>query len=215
VQIGSPILPNVEGTEQIWMTRWRVNAVNNGAIPTRGWLVDTQVNWQYDSPDTFAGGQNLGSTDPFGQAWSRILYAKPLTDKWTAVFRVLGGGTFAGPAAPFSDFRLGGPFRLGALETGELRGDYVAYASIAGLRKIHEAPASFIGNIYAMAMYETGDAFRSRMNLFHTGTAGVMAETNLGVLGAGYSYGEQGRHGFFFSLGRVFDVGGRGSNVLR
>jgi NTE family protein len=215
VQIGFPILPNARGPEQIFTTRWRFNALNSGTVPTRGIFIDSQLNWQFQSPNLYVGTTDMGRGDRFGQAWTRLIYAHPFADKWTGLFRAIGGGTFGGEVQPFSQFRLGGPLRIGAIEIGELRGANVAFASAAVLRKFYDSPTSMLSRVYGVVAYEGGDAFNSRLNWFHSGTAGVMAETSLGILTGGFSYGEGGRSGFFFAVGRIFDVGVRNSSQLR
>jgi NTE family protein len=214
VQIGSPVLPNVRGAEYLWRTRWRFDALNSGSIPTDGIWVDAQLNWQFRSPTTTIEGMDVVNPDKFGQAWSEVIYAKEFGD-WSGFGRVLGGGTFGGEVEPFSEFRLGGPLRLGALEVGELRGAHLAFLSSGVLRKFYESPASIIGKVYGTLIYEAGDAFDRSPEPFHSGTVGLMAETGLGILFTGYSYGEQGRAGFFFSFGRIFDSGIRSGNSLR
>ncbi|MEP7367250.1 MAG: patatin-like phospholipase family protein [Acidobacteriota bacterium] len=212
VQIGSPVLPRARGGEQIWMTRWKYNALNSGTIPTEGFSISTQLNWQFASPGLqYSDGVQDGGS--FGQTWAQMVYARKFSQKWSGIARVLGGGTFAGEVQPFSEFRLGGPLRLGALEVGERRGGNVAYGSAGVLRRLSQAPV--VGKLYGVVQYETGDAFNSKLSLYHGGTAGVMAETALGVMFAGFSYGERGRGGFFFSLGRIFDSGIQHANPLR
>jgi outer membrane protein assembly factor BamA len=215
VQIGFPILPDTRGPEQILSIRWRYNALNSGTVPTSGFLIDSQANWQFGSPNTFVGGVDQGRGDRFGQAWTRAIYARPFGNKWSGLFRALGGGTFGGTVQPFSEFRLGGPLRIGALETGELHGANIAFASAGVLRKVYDSPTAIVSKVYGMVLYEGGDTFDSHANIFHSGTAGLMSETGFGVLTAGFSYGERGRSGFFFAVGRIFDVGVRNSAQLR
>lgn len=214
VQIGFPILPNVKGTEQLWSTRWQVNALNSGTVPTNGFLVNSELNWIFKSPTVYFLRQSM-VPDSYGQAWSQFIIARPFSAKWSGLFRILGGGTFAGEAQPFSEFRLGGPMRLSALEFGELRGAYSAYGSASLLRRIYASPTGIFTKVYLVGAYETGDAFSSRLSLFHDGAAGIMAETKLGVLSVGFSYGESGRKGFYFSLGRILDAGVRNSFQVR
>ncbi len=215
VQIGSPVLPNARGPEQLFTARWRFNALNSGTVPTSGIFVDTQFNWQFQSPNIYFQGQDLGRGDRFGQAWTRIVYAHPLGDKWSGILRATAGGTFAGKVQPFSQFRLGGPLNISALQFGEFRGANIGYASAGVLRKFHDSPASVLSKLYGVVLYEGGDAFDSKMNWFHSGTVGVVGETSLGIVSAGVSYGERGRAGFFFAVGRIFDVGIRNSDKLR
>lgn len=215
VQIGLPLLPSVRGGEKMWVSRYRFNGLNSGTVPTNGFLADTELDWIFQSPAVSFLGQQAARPDAYGQGWSQIVYARPLAPKWSMLVRTLGGGTFHGEAQPFSEFRLGGPLRLGSLEVGELRGSYVGYGSVSALRRLFSAQTSSFGKVYALLGYETGDAFDSKLNLRHNGTAGVMAETALGVLTVGFSYGESGRHGVFFSIGRIFDTGGRNSFQLR
>jgi NTE family protein len=215
VQIGLPLLPRVQGGERMWVSRYRFNGLNSGTVPTSGLLADTELDWIFRSPTVYFLGQTAETPRAYGQGWSQIVYAKPLAPKWSMLVRTIGGGTFRGEAQPFSEFRLGGPLRLGSLEVGELRGSYVGYGSASVLRRLYSTQTSSFGKVYALLGYETGDAFDSKLNLHHNGTAGIMAETTLGVLTVGFSYGESGRHGVFFSIGRIFDTGGRNSFQLR
>lgn len=215
VQIGLPLLPRVVGAERLWSTRYRFNGLNSGTVPTNGLLVDSELDWIFRSPTVYFLGQGGARPQPYGQAWSQFAFARPFTPKWSMLVRALGGGTFHAEAQPFSEFRLGGPMRLGALEVGELRGAYVAYGSASILRRIYQAQTASFGKIYAIGGYETGDAFDSRLKLYHSGTAGLMAETALGVVTVGFSYGESGRRGVFFSIGRIFDTSGRNSFQVR
>lgn len=215
VQIGLPLLPSVRGGERLWVSRYRFNGLNSGTVPTNGFLADMELDWIFRSPTVYFLGQGDANPKPYGQAWSQFVYAKPLVPKWSLLVRTIGGGTLRGEAQPFSEFRLGGPLRLGSLEVGELRGSYIGYGSVSALRRLYSAQTSSFGKVYALLGYETGDAFDSKLNLHHNGTAGVMAETALGVLTVGFSYGESGRHGVFFSIGRIFDTGGRNSFQLR
>ena len=212
VQVGVPVLPRARGGEYIWMSRWRYNALNSATIPTSGFSIESQFNWQFRSPK-LQYPERVEQDGSFGQSWAQIVYARKFGKQWSGMARLLGGGTFAGQVQPFSAFRLGGPLRLGALEVGELRGAHVAYGSFGVLRKLSEAPV--LGKLFGVVQYESGDAFNSRLSLYHGGTAGVMAETGLGVMFAGFSYGERGRGGFFFSLGRLFDSGIQHANPLR
>lgn len=217
VLVGFPILPTARGTEGLWTNRYRLNALNSGAVPTKGWLIDAEFDWNFKTPDVYFLGEQVENPGSYGQAWAQFIHARPFSDKWSSLVRVLAGGSFAGQAQPFSEFRLGGPLRLGALETGELRGANLAFLSASVLRLLRNPPASSIGfgKIYALAGYEGGDAFDSRPSIFHSGTAAILAETVAGVVTVGYSYGEQGRRGFFFSLGRTFELGIRNPLELR
>ena len=216
VEVGFPtVLPNARGTEQILTGRWRLNALNSGAVPTDGFLIESEANWNLKTPRVFFLGQDVTDPGRYGQAWSQIIYARSLLTKWSGLLRASGGGTFAGEAQPFSEFRLGGPMRLSSLEVGELRGANFAYGSASILRRVYSSPTSAISKVYGMLSYETGDAFNSRPSFTHNGTAGIMAETGVGVLSAGFSYGEHGRYGLFFSLGRVFDGSVRNFVPLR
>jgi len=203
--IGDPALPSVKGVEKIWATRWRVNALNDAAIPTQGFFTDTQINWQFGSPRiVLENGEALPRPESFGQAWNRTTFAQELGNGWSGLLRTQSGATFAGAVQPLAQFRLGGPLRLSALETGERRGGYAAYGSASALKLLRESPTAFMSKLYGTVIYEFGDAFDSRPEFSHNGAIGILAQTKLGVLFAGSSYGEQGRHRFLFSVGRIF-----------
>lgn len=215
VEIGLPLLPRVRGREALWSTGWRLNTLNSNMVPTSGLSVETRLLWQFHSPDTFVLGQVLPLSDPFGQAWANVVWATEFSQKWSGLFRTGGGGTFAGSPTPFAEFRLGGPLRLGSLEVGEKRGANYGFASMGGLRRFYESATSPVRKLYGAVLYETGDAFDSRLRLHHSGTVGIASETGFGVIFVGVGYGEQGRRGFFFSIGRTFDSGVRFGTLLR
>ncbi|HEU0124355.1 MAG TPA: patatin-like phospholipase family protein [Bryobacteraceae bacterium] len=215
VQIGLPILPRAAGTEQLFTGRWRLNTLNSGAIPTRGLFTEVEGNWNFKTPSVYFLGQNATDPGKYGQGFGQLVYARTFQPKWSGMLRLSGGSTFQGTVQPFSEFRLGGPMRLSALEVGESRGANFGYGSVLGLRLLRDSSSLALGRIYGMVGYETGDAFDSRLQLFHAGTGGLMAETAMGVLTVGFSYGERGRHSLFFSIGRTFDSGVRNPLQLR
>jgi NTE family protein len=218
VLIGFNILPRIEGPERLWRSTWRLNALNSGSIPTRGVQIRTDLDWQFRSPTVFLNDlapNPFDEHDAFGQARLQALYARQFRSGWSGLVRAVGGETFSGRVQPLSEFRLGGPLRLGALEVGELRGGRLAFGSVGILKSLHDSPTSIVSKLYGAVLYEAGDAFDSKPRWFHSGTAGVMAETSLGVLFLGLSYGESGRGGFFFALGRIFDSGVRDATQIR
>jgi len=131
--------------------------------------------------------------------------ARPVGDRFSLFGSVEGGTSFDATASPHQQFQVGGPFRLGALRVGELRGSHY-YLGRAGVlwALAPRAQASPLGKFYLTAFYEIGDALEGKSNPYQDINFGPTGETLLGGVFVGGAVGEEGRHGFFFAVGRLF-----------
>ena len=157
----------------------------------------TDAWWIFESPD---------APDDFYQARLQWLGASRLGGRFSVIGTVKGGTTFGGTASPLRQFLLGGPMRLSALGVNEFRGSNF-YLGQAGLlwALSDENKLSFFGKFWLAAFYEIGDAFEKKTSPFHDVTIGLAGETLMGAAFVGAAVGEDGRAGFFFSVGRLFD----------
>jgi hypothetical protein len=120
-------------------------------------------------------------------------------------FRAAAGTSF--DAQPyFSDFSLGGPFRMSAYLNDELRGAHFALAGVGYMRQLPRLPSWVGGHAYAAVWVEAGSAFQSRATAtWHQDVAaGLIIDSIIGPVFVGASGGPGGHQRFYFSLGPLF-----------
>ncbi len=206
-KIGDPSLPTVEGTAGTVSGQWIFDGANSPLIPTRGVALQASASWIFATPDEVGDSAQrpIAFDDDFYQAMLYSMVARPLGGRFSLFGSAEGGTSFNATASPQQQFQMGGPFRLGALRVGELRGSHY-YLGRAGVlwALAPEAQASPLGKFYLTAFYEIGDAFEGKSSPYQDITLGLTGETLLGGVFVGGAVGEEGRHGFFFAVGRLF-----------
>ncbi|MCW5970897.1 MAG: patatin-like phospholipase family protein [Blastocatellales bacterium] len=197
VRIGLPILPTVDGTVSEARVRWTFDAQDSATIPTRGLRLRSEVRYYFDAP---------GAARGFAQAETGLSYFHPASSRGSAFFAGSAGTSFDRDSAPFQQFRLGGPFRLGAYNRDEFRGNHYALASAGYLHRISQLPPLLGGSVNAVGWIDAGDAFtlRAAADLRLAASLGFVLDTRLGPLSFIGSYGEGGRGKLYFSFGRFF-----------
>ncbi len=105
-----------------------------------------------------------------------------------------------------NSFSLGGPFRLGAYDTGEVGGANYLVGSAGYLRRLARLPDFVGGNIFAGGWLEGGSAFpRWESADWHGNvSAGLILETMLGPVFVGGSLGFDGHSRLYVSIGQLF-----------
>jgi hypothetical protein len=65
---------------------------------------------------------------------------------------------------------------------------------------------SIFGRFYGLLAYEAGNAWSQMQDRMprHSATAGLLGETQFGVVFFGVAYGDRGEGKIFFRLGRLF-----------
>ena len=94
-----------------------------------------------------------------------------------------GGGTsFDGHPLPTEQFALGGPFRLGAYNVGEQRGDHYLLATGGYLRQVMRLPDFLGGPVFVGGWLDNGAAFDAwkDANWATQASVGVIVDTLLG-----------------------------------
>ena len=122
------------------------------------------------------------------------------------LFLLAGGGTsFGGHPLPTDQFSLGTPFHLGALDSGEIRGDHYYLLTGGYLHRLGRLPDFMGGPIFAGAWLENGDAFDSGAATLRTNiSAGVILDTLVGPVILAGSAGFDGRWRTYVGVGRIF-----------
>jgi NTE family protein len=197
VKTGDPNLAPVSGNESTARVRWVWEGVDSALLPSRGLRFATEGRMVFDAPNCTYG---------FPQMETAGSYFVPMSRRTSIV---LGGGigtTFNKDAPVSQQFLLGGPLRLGAYKRQEFAGNHYLLARAGLLHKIAQLPPLLGGKVDALAWWEAGNAFHdfSDVNLNHQLTAGIAAETKIGILSFSLAWGEGGRVKGQFTLGRIF-----------
>jgi hypothetical protein len=123
------------------------------------------------------------------------------------VFVAGGAGTsFDGHPLPTEQFALGGPFRLGAFDIGEQRGDHYIVATGGYLRQVARLPDFLGGPVFAGAWMDSGSAFDvwKDMDYAVQASGGIVVDTLLGPGFVATSVGFDGKWRVYFGIGRIF-----------
>jgi len=196
VKVGDSLLDPVEGMAGSVRAEWLFDDTNSPLIPTRGVRFGTEASWVFENPE---------ANEDVYQAGLSVLAAGSLGGRLTILGAVEGGTSFNATAPPLRQFLLGGPLRLGALGSDELRGSNFFFGRVGLLWSLaDENRLAFSGKLWLAAFYEVGDAFEDKTNPFHDLTLGMAGETIMGAVFVGAAIGEDRNAGFFFSVGRVF-----------
>jgi outer membrane protein assembly factor BamA len=176
--------------------RWTYDGQDSNIIPRHGIHSTLDARWNFGVPSAIT---------QFGVLSERLSAAKSFGPRYTLVSE-LGGGTIFGPTAYLPPFSLGGPGNLAALGRGQLRGDRYYYGGLQGLRAFSTDRSSFMNRVYLDLGAEVGKAFfdLDYGKPMYDGVLGVVAESPIGIVFVGASYGSSGNHRFFFRIGRLF-----------
>lgn len=190
-QLGSA----VKGRASTIRLKWAYEGQDAPNVPTRGLRVNLQGHYGLDWP---------GVKEKFGLADALVSYAKPMPRRFVLIGQGRGGYTRDHPNLSNS-FELGGPLRMGSLARSELLGTRYYYGGGYLLRGISNPSLSIFGRFYGLLAYEAGAAWSGTVSPpRHSATAGVMGDTQFGVVLFGVSYGDRGDGKIFFRLGRFF-----------
>jgi NTE family protein len=186
----------VKGRASTIRVRWSYEGQDAPNVPTRGLRVNIQGHYGMDWP---------GVKEKFGLAETLISYAKPLPKRLILIGQGRGGMTRDDPHLSNS-FELGGPLSLGSLARSQLLGTRYYYAGGYLLRGLSNPSLSIFGRFYGLLAYEAGNAWSQMQDRMprHSATAGLLGETQFGVVFFGVAYGDRGEGKIFFRLGRLF-----------
>lgn len=197
VRIGDPLLPSVEGTVGVASLGWIHDRLDSAVVPRSGFRVELRPNWFFQSPGISGG---------FPQAELKFAFFQRVGEPNSVFVLGEGGTTFGETAPPAQQLTLGGPLRLGAFHQDEFRGSRLIFSTQGYIHRIGSLPALFGGKIYAGLWHEIGAVFepQGQRDYLNVLSGGVLAETILGPVIVGGSWGEGGRYLFYFSVGSLF-----------
>ena len=206
VRVGAPVLPEVEGRERLVRLQMIFDDQDSPMVPSRGAFVRARVRHYLDTADLRAA-----SPQPLPTSGDATFTAADLGATWfnsvssrVRVMAALTGGTTFGstPLAPY-EFALGGPFRFGAYNFGELRSNDFLVVTGGVLREFARLPDVLGGGLFAGGWIETGSAFDGEGLRTNVSTAFVV-ETLLGPIFGGFSVGFDGRNRIYVGMGPLF-----------
>jgi NTE family protein len=206
VAVGDPGLPGLTGKETASDLTWRYNGQDSPVVPSRGVATSARLSYIFDGPvidpplPTARSSVNLAQLESVGSSFHTVGANNRFFVSW-------GFGTsFDKSPLVVNQFQLGQPFRLGAYDPGELKGDHYYIGTFGYLHELGRLPDFLGGSIYAGGWLENGDAFddwdkatfRSQAGL------GVIMDTLIGPVMLGGSAGFDGRWSTYIAVGRLF-----------
>ncbi len=207
VEVGDPGLPDLSGAETVFDLRWTHDGQDSPVVPSRGVRSRSSLQYFSSAPGPPAGYPSTRATEGVTQAeWvASSFWSLGRHDK-NRVFLSGGGGTsFDGHPLPTEQFALGGPFRLGAYNVGEQRGDHYLLATGGYLHQVMRLPDFLGGPVFVGGWLDNGAAFDAwnDANWATQASVGVVADTLLGPAFAATSAGFDGRWRFYIGIGRI------------
>jgi NTE family protein len=207
VQVGDPGLPDLSGAETVLGLRWTHDGQDSPVVPSRGLRSRVLVDYFASAPGLPADYPGTRKTEYVTQAeWIASSFWSVGNHDRSRVFLSGGGGTsFDGHPLPTEQFALGGPFRLGAYNVAEQRGDHYLLATGGYLRQVKRLPDFLGGDVFLGGWLDNGAAFNEWQdaNWATQASLGVIADTLLGPAFFATSAGFDGRWRFYIGLGRV------------
>jgi NTE family protein len=206
ITIGDPGFPELRGKETGAEIVWRLDTQDSPVVPSGGVLSQVRLSRTFNGPDVAVQGQTLDFDSSLTQlsAVANRFWSVRARDR-LFVYGSLGT-SFDSVPLPTEQFALGRAFRLGAYDTGELRGAHSYVATGGYLRHVGRLPDFMGGPIYAGAWLENGDAFDkwSHAGWRTNGGVGLVMDTLVGPVMVAGSWGFDGRWRTYIAVGRIF-----------
>ena len=207
-RVGSPDLPDVDGSEQYAHLDFAVDTQTSPLVPTRGFRLRSTLRQYFEAPTASSPLNDVEFQSPqsFTSGEVRTSWFRRLRRGGDRLFIIGEGGSSFGEDPLVNDFSLGGPLRLGSFNNDQLRGDNYLLFGGGYLRGVGRMPDVLGGSIFLGAWIEGGSAFDDWDNQDWKSdiTGGAILETLLGPVFVGGSVGFQGGGRFYISLGPFF-----------
>ena len=206
IKIGDPGFPELKGKQTGAEVVWRLDTQDSPVIPSRGVQSHVRLSRIFNGPDVEIDGQAVEYSSELTQlsgVGNRFWSVGPRN----RLFVYGGIGTsFDDVTLPTEQFVLGMPFRLGAYDTGEIRGPEYYIATGGYFRQIGRLPDFMGGPIFAGGWLENGDAFQewSLAGWRTNGGVGLVMDTIVGPVIIAGSWGFDGRWRTYLAVGRIF-----------
>ena len=209
VGVGDPGLPDLSGAETIGELRWRHDGQDSPVVPSHGARAVGYVQHYFTAPslpETYATDRTsdgLTRAELSGSSFWSLGHVR----RRNRLFVTGGFGTsFDNHPLPTEQFAVGGPFRLGAFDIGEQRGDHYLIATGGYLRQIGRLPDFLGGPVFAGGWLDSGSAFDKWEDMQYAvhASGGIVVDTLLGPGFVATSVGFDGKWRVYFGIGRIF-----------
>jgi len=205
IRIGSPLLPEVDGTEQYATLQAIVDTQTSPVVPTKGNYVKARLRYFFSAPEAQDRTQVFESPQEFWQgevtgSWFRRVRTED------RLFISYGAGSSFGEQPRVNDFSLGGPLRLGAFNNDELRAPNYVLGTVGYLKKVGRMADVLGGNIYLGGWFEQASAHQTWDDMTYRSSVslGTVLETLLGPVYGGVAFDFDGRFRFYIGIGPLF-----------
>jgi NTE family protein len=203
--VGSPVLAEARGWERFASLRFAHDGQDSPIVPSSGLLLRAELRRYFDTPTPVAPGSFAGAPTRFwrgevvGSAFQRV-------HRHDRAFAAFGAGTAFGDVPRWGSFSLGGPLRMGAFASDELRGASYVVGAAGYLKRVARLPDFVGGSVFAGGWLEAGSAFDRRAEAAWHGnvSSGMVLETLLGPVFVGGSLGSGWRGRFYVAIGKFF-----------
>jgi NTE family protein len=204
IRIGDPGFPELRGSETGATLAWRLDTQDSQVIPSGGWHSQVQLSRVFNSPDVVIGEETFDVNTSLTQL-SGVTNHFWSVGPSHRVFVYGGLGTsFDDAPLPTDQFSLGTPFRLGAYDAGELRGNHYYVATAGYLRRVGRLPDFLGGPVFAGGWLENGDAFNNWEDAQWRTNGGLVMDTIVGPVIVAGLWSFDGRWRTYLGVGRTF-----------
>jgi NTE family protein len=203
VRAGDPSLPELSGGETRFQLRWTMDKQDSPVIPSHGTRAVFRMSQTFMSPEA-PGAER--SNNNLTQAETAASWFHSLSRK-NRVFAVFAAGTsFGDTPLPTRQFTAGYPYLLDAFAVGERRGDHYAVLTLGAFREVARLPDFIGGPLSIGGWLQNGSVFNTHQNAdVNTQLGlGLVADTLVGPLLIGTSFGFDGDWRVTFGVGRFF-----------
>jgi outer membrane protein assembly factor BamA len=196
-------LPELSGREVDLRIRLTLDQQDSPIVPSRGLRLVTGVAHTFDSPEAAGVERTNRGLTQFELGASSF---HSFGSRHRAFVTLAGGTSFGDTPLPTRQFTVGYPFILDAFRVGEKRGDHYAVLTVGGMRRIGRLPDFLGGPVFAGAWFENGSVFNTheKADVNSQLGLGVIADTLVGPVLIGTSFGFDGGWRVTFGVGRVF-----------
>jgi NTE family protein len=205
VEAGDPGLPELHGPETRVRLAWRHDTQDSAVVPSRGLRSAARVDHIVSAPDAPPEAATDRTNDEVTLAELRASAFWPLRQR-DRLFVAGGAGTTWGRPLATEQFELGAPLRLGAYNTGEIRGEHYGVLTGGYLRAVGRLPDLLGGTIFGGGWVEAGSAFDDVdvASLKTNISGGVIGDTLIGPVLLGVSADFHGAWRYYVGVGRLF-----------
>ena len=196
-------MPVTDGAQRYFQLQATYDNQDGPMLPSRGFFGRARVRqFTRTAAAMLPAGSAASDPDTLLSAEAEASLFSPVSADGRIFVHAAGGSSF-GSTVQVNAFTLGGPFRLGALNIGELRGSNFVLAGAGYFHRLYRFAQGAAGSVHVGAWVETGSAFErfSRASFTTDVSGGVVVVTPLGPISAGVSVDSSGRYRVYAGLG--------------